>query len=96
MQNPTGFFFDLGIRCHRIYKPKNGMLSKFDVIHDNSNRTIDELDGDSCMATLLRARRAAGGRARLSVARLQSAGAGSGLETKSSALGAHLPMDTYS
>ena len=31
-----------------------------------------------------------------SVARLQSAGAGSGLETKRSALGAHLSVDTYS
>ena len=33
--------------------------------------------------------------ARLSVARLQSAGAGSGLETKRSALGTHLFVDTY-
>ena len=32
----------------------------------------------------------------LSIARLQSAGAGSGLETKRSALGAHLYVDTYS
>ena len=28
----------------------------------NSSRTIDELEGDSCIATLLRARRAGGGR----------------------------------
>ena len=34
--------------------------------------------------------------ARLSVARLQSVGAGSGLETKKSSLGAHLSVDTYS
>ena len=32
---------------------------------------------------------------RLSVARLQSVGAGSGLETKRSAPGAHLSVDTY-
>ena len=38
-----------------------------------------------------RSRRAA----RLSVARLQPAGAGSGLETKGGALGAHLSVDTY-
>ena len=33
--------------------------------------------------------------ARLSAARLQSAGAGSGEDTKRSALSAHLSMDTY-
>ena len=33
--------------------------------------------------------------ARPSVARLQSPGAGSGLETKRSALGTHLSVDTY-
>ena len=38
------------------------MLSKFKMISTtvNSSRTIDELDGDSCIATLLRARRAVG------------------------------------
>ena len=34
--------------------------------------------------------------ARLSVARLQSAGVGSGLETKRSILGAHFSVDSYS
>ena len=33
--------------------------------------------------------------ARLSMARLQLAGAGSGVETKRSALGAHLSVDTH-
>ena len=34
--------------------------------------------------------------ARLSVARLQSGGEGLGLDTKGSALGVHLSVDTYS
>ena len=77
------------------------MVSKFKMVSTtaNSSRTIDE--SMSWMATQLysgvasrptRGRRAT----RLSVARLQSAGAGSGLGTKRSALGAHLSVDTYS
>ena len=50
---------DLG---HQIFKSKYGMLSKFKMLCTtaNSSRTIDELDSDSCIATLLRARHAVG------------------------------------
>ena len=56
------------------------------------DRTIDELDGDTAGSHLTCSRRAA----RPSVARLQSAGADSGLETKRNELGAHLSVDTCS
>ena len=75
MQNPTGFFFDLRIRRpkssdfgpksddlgQQVLKSKDGMLSKFKMLSTtaNSSRTTDELDGDSCITTLL-ARRAVG------------------------------------
>ena len=85
--------FDLG---HQIFKSIVGMVSKFEMLSTTarSSRTFDELDGDTavqrrCFAPDARS-------ARLSVAKLQSAGAGSGLETKRSALGAHLFVDTYS
>ena len=50
---------DLG---HQIFKSKNRMLSNSKMLSTtvNSSRTIGELDGDSCIATLLRARRAVG------------------------------------
>ena len=55
------------------------------------NWIVTQLDGD--VAThRTHSRRAAS----LSEARLESAGTGSGLETKRSALGAHLSVDTYS
>ena len=86
---------DLG---HQIFKSKNGMLSKFKMLSTtaNSSRTIDELDGDSCIPGSGVASRPETRSARLSVAKLQSAGAGSGRETKSSALSAHLSVDAYS
>ena len=44
------------------FQSKHDMLSKFKILSTtaNSSRNIDELDGDSCIATLLRARRAVG------------------------------------
>ena len=62
MTKVVGFwpkFDDLG---HRIFKSKIGMLPIFKILSTtaNSSRTIDELDGDGCIATLLRARRAVG------------------------------------
>ena len=78
------------------------MFSKFKLLSATASRskTIDELDGDKADYSIIsdvashppRSRQAA----RLSVAKLQSAGAGSGLEAKRSALGAHLSVDTYS
>ena len=72
------------------------MVSKFKMLSttESSSRTIDELNGDTaiyrrCFAPDARS-------ARLSVASIQSAGAGSVLETNRSALGAHLSEDTNS
>ena len=80
---------------HQVFDLKNGMVFKFEILSTmvSSSRTIDETQ--LCSEVASRPRR---GRwvARLSVARLQSSGAGSGLESEGRALGAHLSGDTDS
>ena len=63
MTQLVGFWSDFGPKSdqlgHEIFKSKNGMLSIFKMLSPraNSSRMIDELDGDSCIASLLRGRR---------------------------------------
>ena len=101
MGNPTGIIFRFENPMTQVVgfwaKLRRVGSSDFQIgkwhalyIQDVST-TIDELYSDVA-APPRRDRRSA----RLSVTRLLSAGAGSGLETKSSALGAHLSVDTYS
>ena len=58
-ENPMAKIRRLGSSDFHI---ENGMLSKLKMLSTtaNSSRRIDELDGDSCIATLLRARRVVG------------------------------------
>ena len=87
---------DLG---HQIFKSKNGMVSLNSRSCPRQQAAAER--SMSSMATQLysdgasrptRGRRAA----RLSMARLQSTGAGSGQATKRSALDAHLSVETHS
>ena len=102
-------FFDLRIRWpkssgvgpksgdlgHQIFESKNGMVSKFKMLSTtaSSSRAIDELDGDTAgwRSWVAPDAQSAGG------ASLRGqTGAGSGLDIKRSALGAHLSVDMYS
>ena len=82
---------DLG---HQIFKSKHGIVSKFNMLSAqlSSSKTI----GDTAVKRHCFTPDAQSAVGCLSAARLQSVGAGSGLQTKRSAPGAHLSVDTYS
>ena len=81
--------------------PKSKMLS---ATASGSSRTIDELDGDRCIAMLLRARRAVGGRSTGGASlRGQTAAGWRGLgpidqekRTRRAPLRGHVLVDSYS
>ena len=83
---------------HEIFKPIFGIVSEFKMLSTTANRSRRSMawivtQGDSDVALRpTRSRRAAGP----SVAKLQSGGAGSDLDVKRSALGAHFSVDMYS
>ena len=80
---------------HQIFKSKNGMVSKINMSstqHAAAERSISWMAAQQVVSRLTRSRQSA----RLSGAKIQSAGAGPDLETKRSARGACLSVDTYS
>ena len=79
----------------QIFKSENGTVSCFKMLSTqaSSSRTSEDLDGDTRLYSDVASRPTRSRRStRLSVARLPSAGAGSSLKTKRSALGAHAPL----